>query len=63
MEATHSYDQKLSINPQEIHGNWRAGWALDTHTISSRFLQDGGYDTDRTEFGELVFQVKYRHRL
>ncbi len=61
MEGTHSSDQKLSINPQEIRGNWRSGWALDIHTISSRPLQGGGYDTDRTEFGELVFQAKYRH--
>ena len=61
MEDTHSSDQKISINRREIHGNWRAGWALDFHTISSRPLQDGGYDTDRTDFGELVFQVKYRH--
>ena len=49
------------INPQEIHGNWRAGWALDTHTLSSRPLPGGGYDTERTELGELVFQLKYRH--
>lgn len=61
MEATPISDKKLSINPQEIRGNWRSGWALDTHTILSRPLQDGGYDTDRTEFGELVFQVKYRN--
>ena len=51
----------MNINPQEIHGNWRAGWALDVHTLSSRPLPDGGYDTNRTEFGELVFQLKYRH--
>ena len=51
----HSY-----INPQEIHGNWRAGWALDVHTVSSCSLPGGGYDTERTEFGELVFQLKYR---
>ena len=49
------------INPQEIHGNWRAGWALDLHTLSSRPLPGGGYDTERTEFGEWVFQLKYRH--
>ena len=49
------------INPQEILGNWRAGWALDVHTLSSRPLPGGGYDTERTEFGELVFQLKYRH--
>jgi predicted amidophosphoribosyltransferase len=49
------------INPQKICGNWRAGWTLDVHTLSSRSLPSGGYDTERTEFGELVFQLKYRH--
>ena len=51
---------RMNINPQEIHRNWRAGWALDVHTLSSRPLPGGGYDTERTEFGELVFQLKYR---
>ena len=50
----------MNINPQKINGNWRAGWALDVHTLSSRPLSSGGYDTERTEFGELVFQLKYR---
>ena len=50
----------ISINPQEIHGNWRAGYALDFHTVSSRLLPDEGYDTERTQIGERVFQVKYR---
>ena len=53
--------QHPDINPQEIQGNWRAGWALDVHTLSSRPLPSGRYDTERTEFGELVFQLKYRH--
>ena len=53
--------QNSDINPREIHGNWRAGWALDIHTLSSRPLPGGRYDTERTEFGELVFQLKYRH--
>ena len=53
--------QHPDINLREIHGNWRAGWALDVHTLSSRLLPDGGYDTERTEFGEWVFQLKYRH--
>lgn len=52
-------ENTLKINPQEISGNWRAGWALDVHTKSSRPLPDGGYDTDRTELGEMVYQVKY----
>ncbi len=51
----------MNINPQEIHGNWRAGWTLDVHTLSSRPLPGGGYDTNRPELGELVFQLKYRH--
>ena len=49
------------IKPQEIYGNWSAGWTLDVHTLSSRPLPDGRYHTERTEFGELVFQLKYRH--
>lgn len=51
---------ETNINPREIHGNWRAGWALDVHTLSSRPLPSGRYDTERTEFGEWVFQLKYR---
>ncbi len=50
----------MNINSQHINGNWRAGRALDIHSISSRPLV-GGYDTDRTEMGELVYQVKYQN--
>ena len=53
--------QYPDINPQKIFGNWRSGWALDVHTLSSRPLPGGGYDTERTEFGEWVYQLKYRH--
>lgn len=49
----------MNINPQEIHGNWRAGYALDVHTVSSHLLPSGRYETNRTELGELVYQVKY----
>ena len=56
-----SLHQHPDINPWEIRGNWRAGWALDVHTLSSRPLPGGGYDTERTEFGEWIFQLKYRH--
>ena len=56
----------IQINPQEIQGNWRAGYALDFHTISSHLLPDRRFDTRRfdteyTEIGKLVFQVKYRN--
>ena len=60
-EVPSSIYQNSDINPREIHGNWRAGWTLDVHTLSSRPLPGGTYDTKRTEFGELVFQLKYRH--
>ena len=33
---------------------------MDYHTVSSRLLPDGTYDTKRTEIGELVYQAKYR---
>ena len=59
-EVPASFHKDPGINPQEIHGNWRAGWALDVHTVSSRPLPGGRYDTERTKFGELVFQLKYR---
>ena len=39
----------------------RAGWALDIHSVSSSLLQEGGYNTELTELGELVYQLKYRY--
>lgn len=49
-----------NINPQKIDGNWRAGWALDVHTLSSRpLLGINNFDTKRTELGEWVYQLKY----
>ena len=41
----------LRINPQEIRGNWRAGYALDFYSVSLG---------RRTEIGALVEQVKYK---
>ena len=51
----------IQINPQEIQGNWRAGYALDFHTISSHLLPDRRFDTEYTEIGKMVNRVKY-HR-
>lgn len=42
----------MQINPREIHGNWRAGYALDFYSESLG---------RRTEIGALVEQVKYYH--
>lgn len=49
----------MNINPQELHGNWRAGWALDLHTLSSIPIGDGEFATTRTEVGEALYQLKY----
>lgn len=50
----------MKINPKQINGNWRAGRALDIHSTSSH-PQIEGYHTNRTEMGEMVYQVKYQN--
>lgn len=45
--------------PYEIHGNWKAGWAIDLHTVSSIPLPDGGFDTTYTNIGKALNQFKY----
>ena len=50
----------MQINPQEIRGNWQAGYALDVHTKSSQLLPDGEFDTEYTNTGRMVNQVKYQ---
>jgi competence protein ComFC len=55
----------VTINPQKLTGNWRAGIALDVHTISSTHLgiNEAGhdvFDTKRSELGELLYRLKYR---
>jgi len=49
-----------TTNLQRLLGNWDRGVALDLHTVSSELLPDGSFDTERTEVGELLYQVKYR---
>lgn len=50
----------------KLEGNWKNGLAYDLHTISSVYIgQDeyghDRYDTTRSEMGELVYQLKYKH--
>lgn len=52
-------------SPSAITGPWKAGFALDEHTVSSEFLgyNEHGhaiYDTVRSEIGELVYRLKYQ---
>jgi len=46
-------------NPTSIQGNWKAGWALDLHTIKSIPLGDGKFDTTYTETGKALKELKY----
>lgn len=53
-----------SFAPREILGNWRKGFALDLHTISSEFIGHDEFgrpqfDTKRSELGELLYRLKY----
>lgn len=44
-----------------LDGNWKAGWALDVHTIHSKHNDDGTFNTERTRLGEALYMLKYKH--
>jgi competence protein ComFC len=53
----------LKINPIEVRGNWEFGWALDYHTVASKYDKAARYYiTDRTELGETMYRFKYKRR-
>ncbi len=52
----------------EIEGNWKKGFSLEMHSVSSKYIGDNEYgkpqfDTDRSEVGELVYQLKSKNNL
>ena len=54
------------INPAEIQGKWRKGFALDRHVVSSEFLgyNEAGhpqFENKRSEIGELLYRLKYQN--
>ena len=46
---------------QVLKGNWRLGWALDLHTISSSYVAEGEFDTEYTEIGQMLYKLKYKN--
>lgn len=44
-----------------LDGNWKAGWALDLHTIHSTHNVDGSFNNERTKLGESLYMLKYGH--
>jgi len=56
----------MRVNIKEHKGVWTLGYSLDKHTISSTPIGPNAqghmqFDTVRTEAGEAVYQLKYRH--
>lgn len=55
----------MNISPIEIRGLWDKGWALDVHTIRSKYIGEDSfgnphYETERSEIGEAVYGLKYK---
>lgn len=55
----------LKLNPIKLQGNWKEGYSIDLHTISSEFLgiDERGYeqyDTKRSQLGQLLYDLKYK---
>ncbi len=55
----------MNTNIQEAYGNWNLGYSLDKHVLKSTptGYNEYGYqqfDTERSEAGEALFQLKYR---
>lgn len=58
----------MTREPIEIYGNWKEGYAIDLHTTSSEYLGENEYghpiyDTKRSEIGEMLYKLKYRHNI
>ena len=56
------------MNIKEIKGSWELGYSLDRHIKSSVYLGENEYgrkmfDTQRTEIGEAIYQLKYKRDL
>lgn len=54
----------MNINPQQLFGNWKEGWALDFHTISSSPIKDENgnitsWNTLRPAIAEELYRLKY----
>jgi len=50
----------MEIKPLELKGNWKAGLALDYHSVSSTLNEDRQFKTNRTQIGEIVYKLKYQ---
>ncbi|HCZ9101918.1 TPA: ComF family protein [Klebsiella michiganensis] len=56
----------MDVNLKQIDGNWQLGFAMDKHSIRSIPIGEDEwghmrFETERTEVGEALFQLKYRN--
>lgn len=53
----------MEINPQQLIGHWKEGWALDLHTLYSIPIAPdiGLFDTKRPPIAEELYLLKYRN--
>jgi predicted amidophosphoribosyltransferase len=56
----------VEIHPIRLRGPWDVGYALDKHTLGSVFIGHNQYghpefETSRSDVGELLYMLKYRH--
>jgi predicted amidophosphoribosyltransferase len=55
----------VTVSPKRLPGPWKAGYALDLHTLSSTLVgyNEWGhevFDTKRSDLGDLLYRLKYR---
>lgn len=51
----------IQFDPIQLVGNWKLGWALDYHTVSSRYDKAAGFfKTNRTDLGKVLYKLKYK---
>jgi competence protein ComFC len=52
----------IRYHPIKLGNSWKIGYALDLHTISSVPDGFGGFNTERSPLGQLVYDLKYGGR-
>jgi competence protein ComFC len=52
----------IQCRPERVKGPWSRGYALDEHTVSSAPDGAGGFITERTALGQLVYDLKYSQK-
>ncbi|MBI2166370.1 MAG: ComF family protein [Chloroflexi bacterium] len=55
----------VTVSPKRLSGPWKAGYALDLHTLSSNLVgyDEWGhevFDTKRSDMGDLLYRLKYQ---